>query len=108
LGLQLTPTTAMRLSQQMADLYDGGLHLYSGASWCNRTGAPVVTDRLGSVRYSAGVSRSYFPYEKSGRRPGRHGEFGTYFKRRRQGRITRKQRYYNNGPEDSGCGSGRG
>jgi len=57
----------------------------------------VVTDRLGSVRYSSGVSRSYFPYGEERTVTSDDTEkFGTYFSDA-AGQDYAEQRYYNNG-----------
>ena len=57
----------------------------------------VVTDRLGSVRWSYGTSISYFPYgeERTVTADGTE-KFGTYF-RDGVGQDYAEQRYYNNG-----------
>ena len=57
----------------------------------------VVTDRLGSVRNSGGVSYSYFPYgEERTVTPDDTEKFGTYL-RDGPGQDYARQRYYNNG-----------
>ena len=69
----------------------GGIGYFGG----KRLG--VVTDRLGSVRWSYGTSMSYFPYgeERTVTADGTE-KFGTYF-RDGVGQDYAEQRYYNNG-----------
>ena len=69
----------------------GGIGYFGG----KRLG--VVTDRLGSVRWSYGTSISYFPYgeERTVTADGTE-KFGTYF-RDGVGQDYAEQRYYNNG-----------
>ena len=69
----------------------GGIGYFGG----KRLG--VVTDRLGSVRWSGGTSMSYFPYgeERTVTADGTE-KFGTYF-RDGVGQDYAEQRYYNNG-----------
>jgi RHS repeat-associated protein len=60
-------------------------------------GSAVVTDRLGSVRNSGGVSYSYFPYGEERTVTADDTEkFGTYL-RDGPGQDYAEQRYYNNG-----------
>jgi len=76
----------------------GGYNVYFGGKLVtSQYGYPVVTDRLGSVRYSSGVSRSYFPYGEERTVTSDDTEkFGTYFSDA-AGQDYAEQRYYNNG-----------
>jgi len=106
----ITGQKLMTLDCNYADNGDGGYHyangptcttvgynLYFGSKLVQSNGSAVVTDRLGSVRYSAGVSRSYFPYgeERTSTQEGTE-KFGTYFSDA-PGQDYAEQRYYNNG-----------
>jgi RHS repeat-associated protein len=72
-------------------------NVYFGGKLVKSNSGPVVTDRLGSVRYSAGVSRSYFPYGEERTVTSDDTEkFGTYL-RDGPGQDYAEQRYYNNG-----------
>ena len=75
----------------------GGYEVYFGGKLVKAKGNVVVTDRLGSVRYSGGVSHSYFPYgEERTVTPDGTEKFGTYL-RDGPGQDYAEQRYYNNG-----------
>jgi len=73
-----------RLSlRKRADLYDGGLQPLLRQQAVQSNGSAVVTDRLGSVRYSAGVSRSLLPVRRRADvNAGGHGEIRHILQRR--------------------------
>ena len=72
----------------------GGYNVYFGGKLVATAMGPVVTDRLGSVRYSGAGSYSYFPYgEERTVTPDGTEKFGTYY-RDGPGQDYAEQRYY--------------
>jgi RHS repeat-associated protein len=96
-GQKLVTTLCTYRSDGSLNCGAGSSYTYFGSRLIEANRSMVVTDRLGSVRYSGGVSRSYFPYgEERTSTPDGTEKFGTYF-RDGPGQDYAQQRYYNNG-----------
>jgi len=94
----ITGQKLMTLNCSTTNCWLGGYNVHFGGKLvASQYRYPVVTDRLGSVRYSGGVSRSYFPYgEERTVTLDDTEKFGTYL-RDGPGQDYAEQRYYNNG-----------
>ena len=94
----ITGQKLMTLNCSTTNCWLGGYNVHFGGKLvASQYRYPVVTDRLGSVRYSGGVSRSYFPYGEERTVTSDDTEkFGTYL-RDGPGQDYAEQRYYNNG-----------
>jgi RHS repeat-associated protein len=94
-GQKLVTASCSSVSGWMA--CGGADNVYFGGKVVKSRGNVAVTDRLGSVRYSVGVSYSYFPYGEERTVTSDDTEkFGTYL-RDGPGQDYAEQRYYNNG-----------
>lgn len=82
-----------------AYVYFGGRLIATAAELRNAPGgvqlSPVLTDRIGSVRVSAGTSKNYFPHglERTAT-PNGGSKFGTYWRDANSGLDYANQRYY--------------